>query len=101
MTSRPDESCGEEIPLEPNQAIIDPHLHLWDIPSMAGGLREAQTFLVREAADAIRNSGHRVTHSVLVECHAIYRPNGPRPITSICRIEVARMGIELSVIPRH
>lgn len=89
MTGGSDRSkAGKEV-LEPGRRIIDPHMHLWDIPTLDGGLQEAQTFLVREAADAIQVSGHCVTHTVFVECHAMYRPSGPPELRSLGETEFA------------
>jgi len=75
--------------LEPDLPIIDPHLHLWDILAVEGGLQEPQTFLVQDAARMIRESGHSVTHTVFVECHAMYRPDGPAGLRSLGETEFA------------
>ena len=67
---------AEELPLDAGRKIIDPHLHFWD---PQGGAR----FLVQEAAAMIAASGHNVTHSVFVECLAMYHADGPidmRPV---------------------
>lgn len=60
---------AEEPPIDPARRIIDPHLHFWDPhPSMR--------FLVPEAAAMIAESGHAVTHTVFVQCHAMHRAHG-------------------------
>ena len=86
---REEDGAGHEAPLEPERRIVDPHLHLWDIPRVAEALQEAQTFLVPEAARLIAASGHRITHSVFVECHAMYRPGGPDAYRSLGETEFA------------
>ena len=72
----------QEPPLEPGRRIIDPHLHFWE---PHGGAR----FLVQEAAAMIAASGHNVTHSVFVECHAMYRADGPADMRVVGETEFA------------
>jgi len=63
----------EEI-VDPEQEIVDPHHHLWQIPG-------ADYVLANLWADT--GSGHRVTRTVFIECHAEYRDDGPdhlRPV---------------------
>ena len=70
---------AEETPLDPTRPIIDPHLHLWD---PQGGLASPR-FLLHEAAEMIAASGHNITHTVFLECHAMHRADGPpelRPV---------------------
>ncbi len=66
----------EETPLDPGRPIIDPHLHLWDIRADSQGMVLAQRFLLHEAAEMIAASGHNVTHTVFLECHAMHRADG-------------------------
>jgi predicted TIM-barrel fold metal-dependent hydrolase len=74
----------EEQPLEPRRPIIDPHLHLWEIRPAAGAmLQAAQRFLLPETVEMIGACGHNITHTVFVECGAMYRQEGPpelRPV---------------------
>jgi predicted TIM-barrel fold metal-dependent hydrolase len=73
----------EEPPLDPQRPIIDPHLHLWHIQPAPGSLQEPQRFLLEETLQTIGESGHNVTHTVFVECHAMHRQDGPpelRPV---------------------
>jgi predicted TIM-barrel fold metal-dependent hydrolase len=55
--------------VEPDLPIIDPHHHLWPV---GGALPYGPAELAADAA-----SGHRVVHTVFMECHAAYRPDGP------------------------
>ena len=74
---------AEEAPLDPERPIIDPHLHLWDIRADPNGIVLAQRFLLHEAAEMIAASGHSITHTVFLECHAMHRADGPvelRPV---------------------
>ncbi len=69
--------------LEPERPIIDSHLHLWEILPAPGAMQLPQRFLLPELLQTIGESGHRITHTVFVECHAMYRQDGPaafRPI---------------------
>ena len=64
---------SEEVALEPERAIIDPHLHFWDILPARGSRQAPQRFLFSECLATVAASGHNVTHSVFVECHQMYR----------------------------
>ena len=70
----------EEAPLDPGRPIIDPHLHLWEP-------RPGMRFLVQEAAAMITASGHNVTHTVFVECHAMHRAGGPEAMGPVGETE--------------
>lgn len=78
---------SEEVALEPERAIIDPHLHLWDIQGSDGSLQEAQRFLLPELLAMVEASGHDVTHTVFVECGQMYRPDGPEHLRSLGETE--------------
>ena len=60
--------------LEPAQAIIDPHHHLW--------ARETQNYLALECL-ADFASGHRIIGSVFVECWSGYRTDGPEHLRPV------------------
>ena len=63
----------QEPALEPELPICDPHHHLWEHPG--------SIYLVADFIDEL--GGHRLTHSVFVECLMHYRPDGPglmRPV---------------------
>ena len=68
------------MPLDLGRKIIDPHLHFWD---PQGGGR----FFVPEAAAMIAASGHNVTHSVFVQCHAMHRADGPEELRPVGETE--------------
>ncbi len=68
------------MPLDPGRRIIDPHLHFWEPYSGA-------RFFVPEAAAMIAASGHNVTHSVFVECHAMHRADGPKELRPVGETE--------------
>ncbi|WP_250454607.1 amidohydrolase family protein [Caballeronia sp. ATUFL_M2_KS44] len=60
--------------LEPELPIIDTHHHLWDLPG--------SRYLISELADDMR-TGHNIVQTVFLECHAMYREDGPpemRPV---------------------
>lgn len=80
-------TAQREEALDPHRQIIDPHLHLWDIP--LGLPADPQRFLLDEALETIRKSGHRITHSVFVECGAMYRQEGPPEFRSLGETEFA------------
>lgn len=67
----------EEI-VEPNRAIIDPHHHLWD----AGGRRYLFDDLVADV-----RTGHNVKATVFVQCHSMYRADGPEEMKPIGETE--------------
>lgn len=73
----------EETPLDPARPIIDPHLHLWDPQGKVAPPR----FLLHEAAEMIADSGHNVTHSVFLECHAMHRADGPEEMRPVGETE--------------
>lgn len=60
----------EEVALEPQLPIIDPHHHFWDAP-----FRTPQRYLLEQlAADT---KGHNVRQTVFIECTSMYRTDGP------------------------
>ena len=67
----------EEI-LEPDLPICDPHHHLWDHP-------ESRYLLDELLADT--GSGHNVVSTVLMECMAMYRADGPEALRPIGETE--------------
>ena len=80
---------AEETPLEPQRPIIDPHLHLWEIRPAPGAMQAPQRFLLPELLQTVGDSGHAVTHTVFVECHAMYRPDGPPELRPLGETEFA------------
>jgi predicted TIM-barrel fold metal-dependent hydrolase len=77
----------EEPALEPGLPIIDPHLHLWDILPGEPSPIPPQRFLFDEQRAALAASGHTITHTVFVECHQMYRPDGPPELRSLGETE--------------
>jgi predicted TIM-barrel fold metal-dependent hydrolase len=67
----------EEI-LEPALEIVDPHHHLWD--------RDEHRYLLDQLL-ADTGSGHNITHSVFIECGAMYRADGPPEMKPVGEIE--------------
>src|SRR5689334_17039388 len=68
---------GEEI-LEPELPIVDPHHHLWDRPGDPYVLPQ----LLEDTG-----SGHNIVATVLVECRAMYRAEGPAARRSLGETE--------------
>lgn len=91
----------EEPPLEPARPIIDPHLHLWDILPWPGGPQAAQRFLLPELLAEVAASGHNLTHSVFVECQAMYRADGPPELRSLGETEFANGVAAMSASGRY
>ena len=58
-----------EAALEPDLPIIDPHHHLWDTP------QRGRYFLPELLADI--GGGHNIVATVVLECQAMYRKEGP------------------------
>lgn len=79
-------SRAEEI-IDPALPIIDPHHHLW--------VHDGDTY-VRPDLRTDLNSGHADQATVLEECHAMYRADGPEEERSLGETEfvtgVAAMG---------
>lgn len=75
MVDRPDwlALTVEEV-IEPDLPICDPHHHLWDYPG--------SRYLVDEFR-ADFGGGHRVEHTVFVECRQFYRVEGPEPMRPV------------------
>lgn len=81
-------TAGEQA-LEPERPIIDSHLHLWEILPAPGLMQLPQRFLLPELLQMIGDSGHHITHTVFVECHAMYRQDGPAALKSLGETEFA------------
>ncbi len=78
-----------EAPLDADRPIIDPHLHFWHILAAPNSPQAPQRFLLEDAGALIAASGHNITHSVFVECHAMYRADGPDELRSLGETEFA------------
>jgi L-fuconolactonase len=79
----------DETPIDPLRPIIDPHLHLWEILPAPGSLQAPQRFLFDELRATVAASGHNVTHTVFVECHAMHRADGPQELRPVGETEFA------------
>jgi L-fuconolactonase len=64
--------------LEPELPIIDAHHHLWD--------RLDQRYLLPEFL-ADLDTGHKITATVFVQCHAMYRASGPEEMRPVGETE--------------
>ena len=64
--------------LDPEQRICDPHHHLWDHPT--------HRYLLDEWLKDITD-GHRIEHTVFVECASMYRARGPEDLRSVGEVE--------------
>ena len=68
----------EEDPIEPEMPILDPHHHFWERPD--------STYLLENLLGDAR-AGHRVNQTVFVECHSMYRTDGPEELRSVGEVE--------------
>lgn len=68
--------------LDPELAIIDPHMHLWDH-------KTGYTYFVEAFAQDVANCGHNVEATVYVECHSMYRAEGPEHLKWVGETEFA------------
>jgi L-fuconolactonase len=78
----PDEAWLASAPpepiLEPDLPIVDPHHHLW--------LRDGHRYLLDELLVDL-NSGHNVVATVFLECHSMYRADGPVEMRPVGEVE--------------
>lgn len=74
------EQQAAEPVIDPDRPIVDPHHHLWD--------RRSWRYLLPELL-ADTGSGHRVTHTVFVDCMAFYRAGGPAAMRPLGEVEFA------------
>lgn len=84
-------AVDEELPLDPQRPIVDAHHHLWDYPATfwdySAELTPPPRFLLPELVETIARSGHNIRQSVFVECHAMYRADGPEELRPIGETE--------------
>jgi predicted TIM-barrel fold metal-dependent hydrolase len=73
LASQPDEPA-----LEPGLPIIDTHHHLWDLPG--------SRYLIQEFTEEI-GDGHNIVATVFVECHSMYRKDGPESMRPVGETE--------------
>lgn len=81
---RPNAAWLDRVPpepaLEPEIAIVDPHVHLF---------HRDYKYFVEEYARDIGESGHNIEAMVFAECHAFYRAHGPEHLRSVGETEFA------------
>lgn len=80
MTTRLDSwlALTEEDPIEPDMPILDPHHHFWERPG--------DVYLLENLL-ADTELGHRVNQTVFVECHSMYRTDGPAEMRPVGEVE--------------
>jgi len=71
---------GHEAALEPDLPIIDAHHHIWDPPG-------ARYLFEDYLADT--QTGHQIEQSVFIECHSMYRADGPIELRPVGETEFA------------
>ncbi|AHG64131.1 amidohydrolase family protein [Advenella mimigardefordensis] len=79
------EWLGRAVPetaIDPHIPIVDAHMHLWDHKT---GYR----YFLPEFADDAAQSNHRIDATVYVECHSMYRADGPDHLKCIGETEFA------------
>jgi predicted TIM-barrel fold metal-dependent hydrolase len=74
LAKRPPEAA-----LEPDLPIIDPHHHFWDTP------HRGRYFLPDLLEDI--GGGHNIVATVFLECHAMYRQDGPPEMAPLGEVE--------------
>jgi len=67
-----------EAPLEPDLPIIDTHHHLWRLKD--------QNYLLDDLL-ADLDCGHKIEQTVFVQCHAMYRADGPEHLRPLGEVE--------------
>lgn len=65
--------------LEPDLPIVDAHHHMW--------WRPPEAYQHAELVEDIRSGGHAITHTVFVQCNAMYRLDGPEAMRPIGETE--------------
>jgi L-fuconolactonase len=92
---------SEEQPIDPGRPIVDPHHHLWDFGAIPGGGPGPRAFLLPDMLQTIGESGHNIVRTVYVECHAMYRKEGPSEMRSIGETEFANGMAAMSASGRY
>jgi L-fuconolactonase len=99
---RPDDGrWTEEQPIDVQRVIVDPHHHLWDFGAVPGMTPDTKPFLLQEMLSVIGDAGHRVTRTVYVECHSMYRKDGPQEMRPIGETEFANGMAAMSASGRY
>jgi len=90
----------DELPLDAARVIVDPHHHLWDHPTRPG-LPQSKPFLLQEFVRVVAASGHSVTQTLYVECHSMYRHEGPLDLRPVGETEFANGMAAMSASGRY
>jgi L-fuconolactonase len=77
-TENMDERSSDEMPLEPELPICDPHHHLWERPP--------RDYLLDELLLDL-SGGHNVVSTVAVECRYAYCKDGPEELRPVGETE--------------
>jgi predicted TIM-barrel fold metal-dependent hydrolase len=81
----------DELPLDPNLPICDPHHHLWDWSTLpAADLLPVVRVMPRYLLDEILadvGAGHNVVSTVFLECGAMYKKDGPASLRPVGETE--------------
>jgi L-fuconolactonase len=91
----------EEPPVDVQRVIVDPHHHLWDFGAIPGMARDSKPFLLQEMLGLVNDSGQRVPRTVYVECHSMYRREGPQEMRPIGETEFANGMAAMSASGRY
>lgn len=90
--------------IDPSRPIIDPHHHLWFVPTDAlnsmdlkggksvaalGRIYQKQPKYLLEDLLVDLGSGHNVQATVFIQVHAMYRRSGPEAMRSVGEVEFA------------
>jgi len=81
-----------EDPIDPDRPICDPHHHLWDHPDdipedrLRESHRHVRHYLLKEFIEDIRGC-HNIVQTVFIECHSMYRKDGPQELRPIGETE--------------
>jgi L-fuconolactonase len=80
VTNKPKSELRSNVedPIQPNLPICDPHHHFFDRPNLR--------YMTEELLADI-NSGHNITSTVFIECHAGYRQEGPEEMRPVGETE--------------
>lgn len=86
---------GREDVLDPELPICDTHHHLWQ-----GGPEQRERYLLDEMMVDI-SEGHNIVSSIFVECHTMYRANGPDEMRPVGEVEFANGMAAMSASGLH
>jgi L-fuconolactonase len=68
--------------LDPDLAIVDPHVHFWHHKS-------GYKYFIEEFARDVAASGHKIEAAVFIECNSMYRADGPEHLKCVGETEFA------------